>query len=534
MTTEKAVHKVFVADAVSERGVEMLAATEGIEVTFETGLSEAELISKIGDYEALIVRSATKVTPAVIDAAKSLRVVGRAGVGVDNVDIDAATRRGIIVMNTPGGNTVSTAEHAFSLMVSVARNIPQAHASMTAGRWDRKKFEGVELCGKVLAVLGMGRIGTEFARRAIAFGMRVVAYDPYLSASRARTLQVELYDDLDEALTQADFITLHMPLTVETKHMLDAARIARLKPGVRIINCARGGLVDEQALVDALASGQVAGAALDVYEEEPPPADSPLRSAPNLVMTPHLGASTAEAQESVGLEIAEAVRAALIEGTIRNAVNAPSLDAKTLKAVGPFIELGEKLGRFLSQTAPKRCESLRIAFSGRLADEDTTPVSRAILKGFLEMAGGGEVNVVNAPALAQTLGIKVVETRASTDDDFADLIEITAACGDESASVGGTFFGPKPRIVKVNGRHVEARPKGVLFLFENRDRPGIVGHLGTILGRHNVNIASMSLSRAAVGGQALTILNLDSAPPQEAIDELTADSDISGVKVIQI
>ncbi len=534
MNAEKAVHKVFVADAVSERGVEMLAATEGIEVTFEPGLSESELVKKIGDYEALIVRSATKVTPAIILAAHKLRVIGRAGVGVDNVDIDAATKRGIIVMNTPGGNTISTAEHAFSLMVSVARHIPQAHASMTAGRWDRKKFEGVELCGKVLAVLGMGRIGTEFARRAIAFGMRVVAYDPYLSASRARSLQVELFDDLDEALAQADFITLHMPLTNETRHMLDAKRIAKLKPGVRIVNCARGGLIDESALLAALESGHVAGAALDVYEQEPPPADSPLRSSPNLVLTPHLGASTAEAQESVGIEIAEAIKAALLEGTIRNAVNAPSLDAKTLKAVGHFIELGEKLGQFLSQTAPKRADSLQIAFSGRLAEEDTTPVSRAILKGFLQMAGGGDVNVVNAPTLAQTLGIKVVETRASTDEDFADLIEITAARGNDKASVAGTFFGTKPRIVKVNGRHVEARPKGVLFLFENRDRPGIVGHIGTILGRNNVNIASMSLSRAAVGGQALTILNLDSAPSQKVIDEITADTDIVGATVITL
>ena len=534
MSNQESTHKVFVSDSVSEKGVAMLDSAEGIEVTFETGLDEDELCRRIGDYSALIVRSEAKVTAKVIEAAANLRVIGRAGVGVDNVDIEAATKRGIVVMNTPGGNTVSTAEHAFSLMVSTARRIPQAHMSMVEGRWDRKKFQGVEIHNKALAILGMGRIGTEFARRALAFGMRVMAYDPYLSASRARALQVELHEDIDEVIAQADFITLHMPLTEETRHMIDSRRLDLAKPGVRIINCARGGLVDEDALLQALESGKVAGAALDVYEDEPPAADAPLRRAGNLVMTPHLGASTAEAQEGVGIEIAEAVMDALREGTIRNAVNAPSLDAKTLEAVGPYIELGEKLGRFLSQIAPRHCESLRIAFNGHLSEVDTTPVSRAILKGFLELAGGSDVNAVNAPSLADTLGIKVSETRHSSAGDFTELVEVEATCGEESASVAATFFGPKPRIVLINGRHIEARPRGILFLLENRDRPGIVGHIGTIFGKNEVNIAAMSLSRAEQGGRALTVLNLDSVPDQRLLDELAADKDIYWWRVITV
>jgi D-3-phosphoglycerate dehydrogenase len=286
-------------------------------------------------------------------------------------------------MNTPAGNTVSTAEHAFSLLVSIARNIPQADASVKAGKWDRKSFEGVELNGKTLGILGMGRIGTEIARRGIAFGMRPIAYDPYLSPSRARSLQVELFEDLNEVLARADFVTLHMPMTSETKHLLDRDRLARMKKGARVVNCARGGLVDEAALYDALQSGQIAAAALDVFEVEPPPTDFPLRQLNNVVFTPHLGASTLEAQESVGIEIAEAIRSVLIEGVIRNAVNVPNLDAKTLAIIGPYLELGEKLGRFLRQVSPRRCEKLHINYSGKVNQAETSPISRYVLKGFL-------------------------------------------------------------------------------------------------------------------------------------------------------
>jgi D-3-phosphoglycerate dehydrogenase len=498
------------------------------------GLKPEQLLEIIGEFNGLVVRSETKATAKVIEAATNLKVIGRAGVGVDNVDVDAATKRGIIVMNTPGGNTISTAEHAFSLMVSTARNIPQADASVKGGKWDRKTFVGVELYNKTLAILGMGRIGTEIARRAIAFGMRVLAYDPYLSASRARSLQVELIESLDEIIPQADFITLHMPLTAETKYMLNAARLSKTKKGVRIINCARGGLIDEAALVEALQAKQVAAAALDVFETEPLPAESPLRGVPNLILTPHLGASTAEAQEGVGIEVAEQIRAALLHGEIRNAVNMPSIDAKTLAVVGPHLALGEKLGLFLSQIAAKRCDSLNINFSGKINEVDTTPITRAVLTGFLRAAGGGDVNVVNAPAFAETIGIRVTESRESSVGDFAELIELTATGESGWVSVAGTFFGSTPRIVKINGEHVEAKPEGVVFVLENRDRPGIVGLVGTLMGKHGVNIASMSLSRNEAGGTALTVLNLDSVPGEALVKELLAEADIKTAQIVRL
>src|ERR1700704_1495399 len=401
--------KVLVADSISQRGLDELLRDGALDVVVQTGLSESQLVDIVPQFGALVVRSQTKVTANVLNAGTKLRVVGRAGVGVDNVDVETATRRGVIVLNAPGGNTVSTAEHAFSLLLSVARKIPPAEASIRAGNWDRKSFEGVELYNKTLGVIGMGRIGSELSRRAIAFGMRVLAYDPYLSSSRARSLQVELVEELDDLLPLADFLTLHTPLTPETHHLLNAPRLTKTKRGVRLINCARGGLIDEAALVEALASGQVAGAALDVFEKEPLPADSPLRGIPNLILTPHLGASTVEAQESVGIEIAQAIRAALLDGTIRNAINMPNLDAKTLAIVGPHLRFGEKLGRFLSQIAPKRADSLNINYSGKVNEADTTAITRPVLKGFLQIAGGSEVNEVNAPAFAETLGLKISE-----------------------------------------------------------------------------------------------------------------------------
>ena len=528
--------KVLVADPVSQRGVDELANGGALEVVVNTGLPEAELIKIIPEFSALVVRSQTKVTAAVLEAATKLRVVGRAGVGVDNVDVDAATRRGVIVMNTPGGNTISTAEHAFSLLVSVARSIPQADASMKAGKWDRKKFEGVELYNKPLGILGMGRIGTELARRAMAFGMRVVAYDPYLSVSRARSLQVELVEDLDALMPQVDFISMHMPLTDETRHMLDARRLGLCKKGVRIVNCARGGLVDETALGEALHSGQVAGAALDVYEVEPPPADFPLRSAPNIVFSPHLGASTAEAQENVGIEIAQAIGAALLDGEIRNAVNMPSIDAKTAAVVRPYLTLGDKLGRFVAQLAPKRNDRIVITYGGKAVEMPTDAISRAILTGFLKHAGGEEVNSVNVRSMAATLGLDVEEIRSSEQTDFNEWLHVAVFSGDSKVSVGGTFFGAKndPRIVRVNSNPVEVTPSGVVLMLENRDRPGIVGYIGTFLGQSNINIASMSLSRTEQGGRALTMLNLDSLPSDEVMKKLAADPDMFAVKVISL
>jgi D-3-phosphoglycerate dehydrogenase len=526
--------KVLIADSISQRGVDELSRGHALEVTVKTGLSERELIDLVPSFSALIVRSQTKVTAAILNAGAKLRVVGRAGVGVDNVDVETATRRGIVVLNAPGGNTVSTAEHAFSLLLSVARKIPQADANVRGNKWDKKNFEGVELYNKTLGIIGMGRIGSELSRRAIAFGMRVVAYDPYLSATRARSLQVELVDELDDLLTSADFISLHTPLTAETRHILDEARLQKTKRGVRIINCARGGLIDEAAVLKALQDGHVAGAALDVFEVEPLPADSPLRSAPNLVLTPHLGASTAEAQESVGIEIAQSIRAVLLEGTIRNAVNMPNLDAKTLTIIGPHLRFGEKLGRFLSQIAPKRADSININYSGKVNEVDTTAITRAVLKGFLQLAGGSEVNEVNAPAFAETLGLKVTESRLSAPGDYTDMLELSAVAEGKTVSVGGAFFGATPRIVSINSRPVEARPHGVVLVMENTDRPGMVGRIGTLLGNHGVNIATMSLSRNQAGGTALTVLNLDTTPSEELLSEIRASEDIHSAQVIQL
>ena len=526
--------KVLIADAISERGIEELSRDGSLAVSTKLSLKETELVQLIPDFSAVVVRSQTKITAAIIQAGTRLRVVGRAGVGVDNVDVEAATRRGVIVMNAPGGNTVSTAEHAFSLLLSVARKIPAADAMVRTGKWDRKNLEGVELYNKTLGIIGMGRIGTELSRRAIAFGMRVAAFDPYLSATRARTLQVELFDDIDDVLAASDFLTLHTPLTPETHHLLDAARLAKAKRGVRIINCARGGLIDEAALCDALASGHVAGAALDVFETEPLPNESILRQAPNLVLTPHLGASTAEAQESVGIEIAQSIRAALLEGTIRNAVNMPNLDAKTLAIVGPHLRFGEKLGRFLSQLAPKRAEHLNINYSGKVNEVDTAAITRSVLKGFLQSAGGSEVNEVNAPAFAESLGLKITETRLSAAGDYTDLLELSASAEGKSVSVAGAFFGATPRIVSVNSRPVEARPHGVVLVLENADRPGIVGRIGTLLGDHGVNIATMSLSRNEAGGTALTVLNLDTAPDDALLAIIRGSEDIRSAQVVQL
>ena len=407
--------------------------------------------------------------------------------------------------------------------------------NVRAKSWDKKSFEGVELYNKTLGVIGMGRIGSELSRRAIAFGMRVLAYDPYLSATRARSLQVELVDELDDLLTRRGFhFAAHASLPLETRHILDAARLAKTKRGVRIINCARGGLIDEAALAQALQHGHVAGAALDVFEIEPLPADSPLRSAPNLVLTPHLGASTAEAQESVGIEIAQSIRAVLLEGTIRNAVNMPNLDAKTLAIIGPHLRFGEKLGKFLSQIAPKRVESLNINYSGKVNEVDTTAITRAVLKGFLQTAGGSEVNEVNAPAFAEALGLKVSESRLSAPGDYTDMLELSAVGEGKTVSVGGAFFGATPRIVSINSRPVEARPHGVVLVLENTDRPGMVGRIGTLLGEHGVNIATMSLSRNQAGGTALTVLNLDTAPTEELLRDIRASEDIQSAQVIRL
>jgi D-3-phosphoglycerate dehydrogenase len=528
---------VLVCDPISPKGIALLQQRPEFKVTvLKQKTPETELLAMVKDVQAMVVRSETKITKKVIDAAPQLKVVGRAGVGVDNVDVDAATERGIVVMNTPGGNTISTAELTFSMLMGLARKIPQAHMSMKEGKWSRKDFQGTELFNKTLGILGMGRIGTEVAKRAQAFGMKVLAYDPYLTLARAQALQVDLKENVSDVYKQADFITVHMPMTDETKGMVNTAAFAQMKKGARILNCARGGIINEADLFTALQSGQVGGAALDVYEVEPPPADFPLRSLPQVVMTPHLGASTEEAQENVGIEVAEAIIDYLLSGAVRNAVNLPNLDAQTFQVVKPFLNLGEKLGRLLGQLAPKRNDRIVVTYGGRAAKLPTDPVTRSVLKGFLELAGGKEVNQVNVRSLATSLGLEVQEIKSSEETDFNEWLHVSVFSGDQKISAGGSIFGAKnlPRIVRLNSQPVEIVPEGVLFLMNNKDRPGIVGYLGTLMGKHNINIASMSLSRDTAGGKALTVLNLDSVPTAEMLAEIQKDPDITNLRVVKL
>jgi D-3-phosphoglycerate dehydrogenase len=531
--------KIIVCDPISPKGIALLQQRPEFQVVvLPKRLPEAELIPLVADAVALVVRSETKVTKKIIEAAPKLRVVGRAGVGVDNVDIEAATQHGTVVMNTPGGNTVTTAELSFTMLLSLARKVPQAAATMIAGKWDRKLFQGVELQGKTLGVLGMGRIGTEVAKRAIAFGMRVVAYDPYLTEERAKAIGAEFAESLDDVYRAADFITVHMPVTKETKEMLNAAAFAKMKPGVKIVNCARGEIISETDLIAALESGKVAGAALDVFAVEPLPADHPYRKQPNLILTPHLGASTEEAQEKCGIEVAEVIAGYLLTGEVRNAVNLPYLDAKTYEQVKPYLPLGEALGKLLAQLSPENADRIYITYGGnaRLLP-NVDPVTRAVLQGFLASKNLKDLNNVNVRTVAQSIGITVEEKKSDEPVTFNEWVHVQLFSGAKKLiSAGGTFFGSpnNPRIVRLFSQSVEIPVSGTLLLLNNKDRPGIVGHLGTLLGKHKVNIASMSLSRDTAGGSALTVFNLDSAPPQALLEELQKDADISNVKVVRL
>ena len=531
-------HRVLVADPIADRGIELLVATDGLDVDVKLGLSEEELVELAPNYHAIIVRSGVKITEAVIGAGSgTLSAIGRAGVGVDNIDIPAATRHGVVVMNTPAGNTISTAEHAFTLMMSMARHIPHAHRSVVEGRFKegRKAYKGVELYKKTLAILGMGRIGGEFARRAMGFGMRVVAYDPYLAESKAKNMRVELCETVDEAVAQADFITLHMPKTPETTHLVNAERIAKMKPGVRIINCARGGLIDEAALLQALQEGKVAGAALDVFEDEPPPADYELLHREEMVFTPHLGASTEEAQENVGVEVAEAIRNRLLDGTVVNAINMPNLDEETLEEVGPYLRLSEVIGKLAGQVAPPQPNVFRIEYVGKVGDIDTTLVTRAALKAYLEAGSdSGSANYLNAWSLAEDRGIRVTESRPAEDCEFTDLITITVGNDKESMAISATFFGIEPRIVRIQKHNIDATPEGNLLIFQNTDAPGVVGAIGRVLGEAGINIANMSLSRNRVGGRALSILNVDSPVGRDVIRQIESIEGIQTVSAVEL
>ncbi|GHB92263.1 phosphoglycerate dehydrogenase [Cerasicoccus arenae] len=534
--------KILVADKISPTGIEYFKQQPGYEVVVaweviaDWSASPEQVISLIGDVDGIAVRSETTVSEEVIAAAPKLKVVGRAGVGVDNVNIPAATERGVIVMNTPGGNTIATAELTFTHMLCGSRPIARADAEMKAGGWPRKTLpKGAELYQKVLGVCGLGRIGAEVAKRAQGFGMTVLAYDPYLTESRAETLGLKKVD-LDTLVKQSDYITVHMPLTPETKYMIDEAAIAKMKKGVRLFNCARGGIIKESALIEGLQSGKVAAAGLDVYEDEPLAKDCPFRSMDNVVLTPHLGASTSEAQESVGIEIAEQMVDALNGGMVRNAINMPSIDPKDLEKLKPYLNLGEKLGSFIQQLSNDGVEKIKISYFGKIINLDTTPLSRAIQRGYLARISPN-VNDVNAPSKLEQLGVDVETTRSSTDANYTELIEVQAIeSSGKTRTVAGTLFGKSqsPRIVSIDGHGVEVNTSGTLLVVKNKDVPGMVGYLGTVLGKDGVNIANLSLARDQGEGFAISVVELDSAPSAATQAEISGHEHIEKFKVIEL
>ncbi len=527
--------KILIADRISPIGVDLFKAESGFEVVEAYGSSPEQVLELVKDVDAIALRSDTRVTAEVIAAAPKLKVVGRAGVGVDNIDIEAATDRGVIVMNTPTGNTIATAELTFTHMLCGARPVVQACAGMRAGRWDRKKFSGTELNSKTIGILGMGRIGTEIAKRAKAFSMTVLGYDPYLTESRADAIGVKL-STLNEVIENADYITVHMPLTADTKHMLNADTFARMRDGVRVFNCARGGIIEEAALVEALNSGKVAAAGLDVYEDEPPAEDSPLRTIENLVLTPHLGASTKEAQENVGIDVARQMIEALKGGMVRNALNMPSVDPELLKQLAPYMALGEKLGTFSQQLAPESVEKVSIRYFGKITEQDTLPLTYAIQRGYLREISAN-VNDVNAPKKMKLLGIETEQIKTSTHAEFTELVEVQVFCkAGKSRTIGGTLVGKNqtPRIVTIDGHGVEVNTDANLLVLKNKDVPGIVGFIGVTLGEDKVNIANMSLSRDQGEGFAVSVFELDSVPSEAATKKIMEHPAIEKYRVIRL
>ncbi len=513
--------RVLVSDNLSARGIEILRSAEGVEVDVKTGLKPEELKSVIGEYDALVIRSGTKVTADVLEHATKLKVIGRAGIGVDNVDVPEATKRGIVVMNTPGGNAVTTAEHALALIMSLVRNIPQATMSMKQGKWEKKKFQGHELCGKTLGVVGLGNIGSIVADRAQGLKMKVVAYDPYISEERAASLGVELVD-LDELYRRSDIITIHVPLLDETRNLINADAIAKMKDGVYIVCAARGGIVDEDALLQALESGKVAGAALDVFREEPPGL-TPLVAHERVVCTPHLGASTVEAQEAVAIQVAEQIVDYLTRGTIRNAVNVPSVPAEVLAQMEPYLDLARSLGRLQAQLGVEGLTCVQLQYSGRMAEGRTGLLTAAALEGLLAASVGERVNLVNAPVVARERGIRVVESSAADGEDYTAFMRLVVETRHGRFTLAGAIFGRRePRIVEIDGIPIEAIPRGDLLVFWNYDRPGLVGSIGTTLGKHAINIGQMQFGREAPGGRAVTVVNVDTPVPPDVLEELRA------------
>ena len=524
--------KVFVADHVAQEAVDRLRAVQGIEVDYTPELKGDELKRHLAEAEGLIVRSATKVTAELIAAAPKLRCIVRAGVGVDTVDVPAASRRGIIVMNTPGGNTLSTAEHTMALLLALSRNVYPACASLKAGKWDRKSFMGTQLAGKTVGVIGLGRIGLEVARRCAAFGMTVLGFDPYLTPERAKQFQVTLAACLDEVYAGADYITVHVPMTDETRAMIGPVELAKMKDGVRLINCARGGIMDEAAPAQAIRAGKVAGAAFDVFEQEPPKTRD-LVDLPQVLCTPHLGASTEEAQISVAIEAAEIITDALLHGRIRNAVTVPAIDPREAEAVAPFVALARCLGTFQVQFLRRVPARVTITYAGEAAKLNTRYVTAHLLGALLESVLEEEVNTINAPYLAEERGIRVAEAKTPESQDFATLISVTSSVDGEEHEVAGTIVGrSEPRIVRIDGYRVEAIPRGVLLILFADDKPGLIGNVGKVLGEKGINIAAMTFGRKTAGGEAITALNLDGAIDDEALRAVEATPHVRKARLV--
>jgi D-3-phosphoglycerate dehydrogenase len=511
--------RVLISDKMDSRCAEILTANPGIEVDVRTGLKPEALAEIIGSYQALIVRSSTRVTAELLAVAPQLKVVGRAGAGVDNIDVDAATRRGVIVMNTPGGNSISTAEHSFAMMIALARHIPQANASLRAGKWDRNRYTGVELAGKTLGVLGLGKVGREVAARAAAFGMRVCGHDPFVATELAEAHGARLVSR-DELLATSDFITVHLPLNDQTRNSLAAPELARCRDRVRLINCARGGIVDEDALFAALESGKVAGAALDVFVDEPP-SHTALINHERVVCTPHLGASTEEAQANVALQVAEQVADALLDRVIRNAVNVPSIEPEVYRKMQPFIDLADRLGRLQAQLLEGQLERVTVEYFGDVTVYPTAPLTAAVMRGLVMAVSDEPVNFVNAPYFMRQRGVRVDELRSDDHEDYANLITVICRTSSGTRTVSGSLFAKhEPRLVRLDDYSCDALPRGPMLFYVNPDVPGIIGRVGTVMGNHGVNIARMSCGRQEEGGRALTILTVDSEIPAAVVEKL--------------
>ncbi|MGE5314967.1 MAG: phosphoglycerate dehydrogenase [Acidobacteriota bacterium] len=524
--------KILITDPIEQSCVDILTR-EGFTVDNRPGLPAEEIKACIGEYAALVVRSGTQVTADIINAAHSMQVIGRAGAGVDNIDSESASRRGIIVMNTPGGNTVSTAEHTVSMMLSLSRNIPQANASLLAGKWERKKFMGAEVSGKTLGVVGLGKIGREVALRLKAFGMTVIGYDPVLASDVASKLGVELVD-LPELYRRSDFITVHTPMTEETKGLLNDETLAQCKKGVRIINCARGGIVDEAALLRALESGHVAGAALDVFVKEPP-TDHPLLKHPKVIATPHLGASTEEAQEKVAIQIAHQIADALHNRGIAGAVNAVALQAGQPAEILPFLSLAEKIGKLIGQTMKGTLKEITVTLRGEMLEKYRELLKAGVLHGIFTKVIGEPVNYVNSPFIAEEMGIRMSEKKEVDGADYLQLLSVEYATTSEKRTISGTVFGTThPRLVRIDNYYFEVNPEGVMLVYTNIDRPGMLASVGSILAASNINIAGLSLGRSGVGEKALTIVAVDNEIPASVVKQIEAVDGILDARVVSL